>query len=254
MKLKRLTTWFAVAVSGMTLSVSAAHAQNNAICYNCPPEWANWGEMLKTIKADLGISIPGDNKNSGQAIAQIIAEKASPVADIAYLGINAGIAAAKQDLVQAWKPARFGEIPEGLKDPDGRWWAVHQGTIGLFVNVDALEGKPVPACWADLKKPAYKGLVGYLDPTSAAVGYVSSVAINFALGGSFENFTPAIDYFKALAKNDVIATKQTSYARVVSGEIPILMDYDFNAYRAKYTESGKFEFVLPCEGRCRFPM
>jgi len=130
---------------------------------------------------------------------------------------------------------------------------ISAGTIGLFVNVDALEGKPVPACWADLKKPAYKGLVGYLDPTSAAVGYVASVAINFALGGAFDNFTPAIDYFKALAKNDVIATKQTSYARVVSGEIPILMDYDFNAYRAKYTESGKFEFVLPCEGSVSFP-
>jgi len=252
MKTERITGWFATVLGSVAVFASAASAQN-AICYNCPPEWANWGEMLKTIKTDLGISIPGDNKNSGQAVAQLIAEKASPVADIAYLGINAGIAAGQQDLVEAWKPARFGEIPDGLKDADGRWWAVHQGTVGLFVNVDALEGKPVPVCWADLKKPDYNGLVGYLDPTSAAVGYVSSVAINFALGGSFEDFTPAIDYFKALAKNDAIATKQTSYARVVSGEIPILMDYDFNAYRAKYTETGKFEFVLPCEGSVSFP-
>ena len=47
--------------------------------------------------------------------------------------------------------------------------------------------------------------------------------------------------------------KQTSYARVVSGEIPILFDYDFNAYRAKYTEKGNFEFVIPCEGSVVFP-
>jgi hypothetical protein len=40
---------------------------------------------------------------------------------------------------------------------------------------------------------------------------------------------------------------------VVSGEIPILFDYDFNAYRAKYTEKGKFEFVIPCEGSVVFP-
>ena len=39
--------------------------------------------------------------------------------------------------------------------------------------------------------------------------------------------------------------KQTSYARVVSGEIPILLDYDFNAYRAKYTDKGNVEFVIP---------
>lgn len=252
--MKRKLRLACLAAMAGTFLLSAAPAwAAGAICYNCPPEWANWGEMLKNIKADLGVDIPGDNKNSGQAVAQIIAEKASPVADIAYLGINAGISAADQKLVEAWKPARFGEIPEGLKDPEGRWWTVHQGTLGFFVNVDALKGAKAPACWADLKKPEYNGLVGYLDPTSAAVGYVSSVAVNQALGGSLENFTPAIDYFKALSANGAIVTKQTSYARVVSGEIPILLDYDFNAYRAKYSEQGKFAFVLPCEGTVSFP-
>lgn len=252
MKASLIALGLAAVASTIALTPAPAQAQQ-ATCYNCPPEWANWGEMLKQIRAELGISIPGDNKNSGQAIAQIIAEKASPVADIAYLGVNAGISAAEQDLVEAWKPERFAEIPDGLKDRDGRWWAVHQGTLGLFVNVDALGDTPVPACWADLKKPEYNGLVGYLDPTSAAVGYGSAVAINTALGGSFENFDPAIGYLKELASNGAIVTKQTSYARTVSGEIPILMDYDFNAYRAKYSEPGKFEFVLPCEGSVSFP-
>jgi putative spermidine/putrescine transport system substrate-binding protein len=111
----------------------------------------------------------------------------------------------------------------------------------------------VPACWRDLLKPEYRGLVGYLDPSSAAVGYVGAVAINEALGGSLDNMSPALDYFKALAKNDPIVPKQTSYARVVSGELPILFDYDFNAYRAKYSEQGSFEFVIPCEGSVTFP-
>jgi putative spermidine/putrescine transport system substrate-binding protein len=25
----------------------------DVICYNCPPEWADWASMLKAIKADL---------------------------------------------------------------------------------------------------------------------------------------------------------------------------------------------------------
>ncbi|MFG3756690.1 ABC transporter substrate-binding protein, partial [Klebsiella pneumoniae] len=107
---------------------------------------------------------------------------------------------------------------------------IHSGTLGLFVNKDALGGKPVPACWKDLLKPDYKGMVGYLDPSSAAVGYVGAVAVNLALGGSASDFSPAIDFFKALAQNQPIVPKQTSYARVVSGEMPILFDYDFNAY------------------------
>jgi hypothetical protein len=31
--------------------------------------------MLKAVKSDLGYDIPFDNKNSGQALSQIIAEK-----------------------------------------------------------------------------------------------------------------------------------------------------------------------------------
>jgi len=140
-----------------------------------------------------------------------------------------------------------------LKDTDGYWTTIHSGTLGLFVNKDALGGKPTPACWKDLLTPDYRGMVGYLDPSSAAVGYVGAVAINLALGGSADNFDPAVAFFKDLRRNDPIVPKQTSYARVVSGEMPILLDYDFNAYRAKYQEKGNFEFVIPCEGSVVFP-
>jgi ABC-type Fe3+ transport system substrate-binding protein len=51
-----------------------------------------------------------------------------------------------------------------------------------------------------------------------------------------------------LKKNEPIVPKQTSYARVLSGEIPILFDYDFNAYRAKYKDKANVEFVIPAEG------
>jgi putative spermidine/putrescine transport system substrate-binding protein len=79
------------------------------------------------------------------------------------------------------------------------------------------------------------------------------MAVNLALGGSYENLDPAIKYFKDLAKNDPIVPKQTSYARVISGEIPILLDYDFNAYRGKYTDKAPIEFVIPKEGSVVLP-
>ena len=225
----------------------------DVICYNCPPEWADWASMLKAIKADLHYDIPHDNKNSGQALAQILAEKNNPVGDIGYFGVTFGMKAKTQDALEPYKPEHWDQVPAGLKDPDGYWTTIHSGTLGLFVNKDALGGKPVPACWKDLLKPDYKGMVGYLDPSSAAVGYVGAVAVNMALGGSDTDMTPAINFFKQLHQNQPIVPKQTSYARVVSGEIPILFDYDFNAYRAKYSENGHFEFVIPCEGTVVFP-
>ena len=174
-------------------------------------------------------------------------------ADVTYLGVTFGIQARKEGVVTPYKPAAWNDIPNGLKDPDGHWFTIHSGTLGFMVNVDALKGKPIPKSWADLLKPDYKGLVGYLDPASAFVGYVGAVAVNQARGGTLDNFGPGIDYFKALMKNDPIVPKQTSYARVLSGEIAILLDYDFNAYRAKYKDKANVEFVIPTEGTLVVP-
>ncbi|MCB8890257.1 ABC transporter substrate-binding protein [Vreelandella malpeensis] len=242
----------ATALAGVS-SLASAQDAGTAICYNCPPEWADWGTQLQLIEEKTGIQVPQDNKNSGQSLAQLVAEAQSPVADVVYYGVTFGIQAMEADVVEPYQPAHWDEIPEGLKDPEGNWFAIHSGTLGFMVNVDALDGAPVPQSWDDLLDPAYRGMVGYLDPASAFVGYVGATAVNLALGGDLEDFTPAIDYFNALVDNDPIVPKQTSYARVLSGEIPILLDYDFNAYRARYSDGANVKFVIPEEGSIVVP-
>ena len=146
----------------------------DAICYNCPASVGRLGKHAQAIEKNLGYEVPHDNKNSGQTLSQLIAEKGSrspTVADVAYYGVSFGIQAKEKQVTAPYKPANFDDIPEGLKDPEGHWFTIHYGTLGLFVNVDALGGAPVPASWSDLLKPEYKGTVGYLDPSSAFVGY-----------------------------------------------------------------------------------
>ena len=70
----------ALLMQGFGLSRAFAADPQRAIVYNCPAEWAGWGSMLPIIKAETGIEVPMDNKNSGQSVSQIIAEANNPVA------------------------------------------------------------------------------------------------------------------------------------------------------------------------------
>ncbi len=65
-------------------SLAAPASAEDAICYNFPPQWADWASMLTAIDDKLDIQMPHDNKNSGQTISQLLAERAAPVADVAY--------------------------------------------------------------------------------------------------------------------------------------------------------------------------
>jgi putative spermidine/putrescine transport system substrate-binding protein len=248
-----LTASSAVASASLFPALAFGQAPQRAVCYNCPPEWADWGGMLRLVGQRLNIQVPPDNKNSGQALAALVAERAKPVADVVYLGGQVGPQARAADVLTSYRSTRASDIPNALKDADGFWTTIHSGTLGFFVNTAALRGKPLPKGWRDLLKPEYKGLIGYLNPSSAAVGQVGVMAANLALGGSYDNLDPGIAFFKQLQANAPIVPTQTAYARVLSGEIPILIDYDFNAYRGKYTDKAPVEFVLPIEGTQQLP-
>ena len=222
------------------------------ICYNCGASWGAWGSIFRAFERKTGIVVPSDSRNSGQALAAALAERAHPIADVLYLGGQAGIQAKTLRLTVAYRPPGFDQIPTALKDPDGHWFAVHDGTIGFFVNVAALGGLPVPRSWHDLLNPRYRGMIGYFDPAAAA-GFVTGMAVNLALGGDYANLKPGLDYFTALRKNQPLVVKQTVYARILSGEIPIMLDYDFNAYRARYRDRAQVTFVIPAEGSVSFP-
>lgn len=246
---QRLVVTVAIGLIGMAL----AQRTDIVIAYNSPDQWANWGGVLRAFTEATGIEAPTDAKNSGQTLAALQAEAARPQADTAYYGIVFGIEAKRVGVVQPYQPPGFEEIPETLKDPEGYWFTVHRGAIAFLVNTDQLGSTPVPQCWSDLTDPAYEGLVGFLDPTQAAVGYSVVVAANLALGGTLDDFDPAMAYFAQLYDNGLILPAQTATALVQQGEIPILIDADFNGYRLANVDDAPIEVVIPCEGSLEIP-
>ena len=230
-----------------------AQAQQRAICYNCPPEWADWGSQLKAIQSTLGIQVPSDNKNSGQAIAALIAEKANPVADVTYLGGIAADPAKDAGVLTPYKPKGWEKIPADLKDPEGYWFTIHSGTLG---PVRQQGGARRQAGAAELGGPAQARIQGPGRLSRSHVGGRRPARRDGGQPGARRQLRqprPGHQVLQGASKNQPIVPKQTSYARVVSGEIPILLDYDFNAYRGQYTDKAPVQFVIPKEGSVVFP-
>jgi putative spermidine/putrescine transport system substrate-binding protein len=241
--------------SASTPSASAGgHPKDgdSVISYNSPKTWGNFGEVLSTFSSDTGIQAPNDPKNSGQSLAALQSEKNSPVADTVYVGIAFADQLVQAGVLQKYRPAGSASVPASLKSADGYWTTVHTGTVAFIVNKDALDGAPVPKSWSDLLKSEYKGKVGYLDPTQAAVGYSVATAVNIAEGGSLSDWTPGLDYLKKLKANGAVTPAQTATAQVSSGEIPILIDTDFDGYNLR-DQGSNVQVVIPKEGSLQMP-
>ncbi|CAD6008411.1 extracellular solute-binding protein [Agreia sp. COWG] len=228
-------------------------SKGTLITYNSPSSFANFQALLDQFGRENSVAAPSDSKNSGQALAALTAEAAAPQADAVYLGVAFGPKAVAAGVLDSYEPEGFDAIPDGLKDPDGKWFAVHTGAIAFICNTEAIGKLDCPKSWADLLKPEYAGMVGYLDPSQAAVGYSVAAAANLALGGSITNWAPGLDYLTKLKANGAVTPAQTATAKVVQGEIPILIDADFNGYAAKYNENAPLEVTIPTEGSLQIP-
>jgi len=226
---------------------------DTVIQYDCIPNYANWGGVTAAYKEQTGVTVPPDMKGSSAAMAALEAERANPRADCAYYSGAIGFQAAQKGLHQPYQPAGWDQIPDDLKDPEGRWWTVHSAHLSIIVNTEALGDVPVPTSWADLLKPAYRGLVVYDDPRIHGTAFTFVYGINGVLGGGAD-MDAGFDYLRKLDANILKYAKENSYNELLRGEVPIWINADGNGLKAKWVDEAPIEVVIPSEGTIAMPL
>jgi len=235
--------------------VDAAKAEGNLTTIALPRSWCNYGEVIDGFTSKFGIKINGLNPDGGskdevEAIKANKDNKGPAAPDVIDVGLSFGPDAKGQDLLQPYKVAGWDSIPGSNKDADGFWYGDYYGVLSFEVNTAVV--KNVPADWSDLLKPEYKGQVALAgDPTASNQAISGVWAAGIANGGSLDDATPGLAYFKQLndAGNFVPIIAKT--ANVASGDAPIRIAWTYNALADKDSLKGNpaITVVVPKSGR-----
>lgn len=218
------------------------------VTYGMPVDWANYGEVFKAFQASLGIT-DGTQTNTDMSsleeITKFDAEKANPIATFADIGLLWGTVAVARGVVPPYLPPTAEDLPAGYKGDPGGWVATFAGVPALVVNTDATPS--LPATWADLLKPEFKGKVGSPgDPRTSGTAQTTFLAWSYANGGDAEDLAPGVEFAKQVIAQYNAA--ESSIDLLEKGEIVAWMRYDFNCLAAAndLKEKGiNAEVVIP---------
>ncbi|MEU5918949.1 extracellular solute-binding protein [Streptomyces sp. NPDC047141] len=238
---------------GMDALVEAAKREGALHVIALPPDWANYGELIKTFETKYGIKVESENPDASSAdeIAAVKSRKGQKRApDVLDLGIAFARSGAEEGLFAPYKVAAWDKIPAAQKDADGRWYNDYGGYVSI--GCDAQRIPNCPKTFADLLKPEYKGKVALNgNPTKSGSAFGGVYAAALADKGSFADIQPGIDFFGTLRKSGNFIPVESTPATVEKGETPISIDWDYlNAgYADQFKGKGvDWQVAVPSDG------
>ena len=223
------TATSAAAGGGMSALVAAAEKEGQLNVITLPSNWANYGTIMKDFTAKYGIKITdanpdGSSQDELNAIAQLKGQSRAP--DVVDVGTAFAV---KGDQAGDWAPyevATWSNIPADAKASDGSWYADYGGYVAIGYNSATV--KTPPTSFADLLKPIYKNQVAINgNPTQASAAFSAVFASALANGGSLNDITPGINYFKKLHDVGNFVPVAASAATMESGQTPIVIWWDY---------------------------
>jgi iron(III) transport system substrate-binding protein len=233
----------------MVLGAVPARAKDVVVVYTAiePEQVSEYMKAATRALPNLDVKIL--RLSTGDISARFMAEKANMQADVIW-----GVAATNvlifknAGLLEAYAPKGLERVGPLFRDKaNPPTWVgidIYMSAFCFNTEVAKKHNLPVPATWADLTKPVYKGQVVMPNPASSGTGYLSVVSILQRLGEA-----KGWEYLDALHKNVAEYTKSGSKPckDAASGERGVGVSFEYVAAKAK-KEGAPIEMVLPKEG------
>ena len=234
--------------------IDGANEEGKVNLIALPDTWANYKGILSAFREKYpNVANPVANPDASSADELVAVEtlKGQPSMPDA-LDVSPAIAQ-EVDTKGYWepyKPCNWEEIPDVLKDADGKWVAAYYGIMAIGTNTTVVSN--APTSFADLVKPEYKGLVSLNgDPRQSGAAFNAVVAASLSNGGSFDDILPGIKFFADLKASGNLAGTDVTEASVIAGETPVWLDWTYNypGLAPKLEENGiTWAIRVPTDG------
>ncbi|OBB25595.1 ABC transporter substrate-binding protein [Mycolicibacterium peregrinum] len=230
---------------GMDKLIAAAKAEGELNVIALPPDWANYGAIIKAFEEKYGIKVnsalpDGSSQEEINAANQQKGKSTAP--DVFDLGQS--VALANTSMFAPYKVATFDDIQENLKDPDGTWVNDYGGFMSI--GFDSTKVPPITSV-EDLLKPEYHGKVALNgDPTQAGAAFAGVLMAAVAQGGSADDIAPGVAFFEKLNEAGNFLPLDPTPATIESGQTPVVIDWNY----LNGTESQKvpgWQVIVPHE-------
>lgn len=242
------TATSAAGMGGMDALIAAAKAEGALNVIALPPDWANYGAVIKAFSDKYGIKVDSaqPDANSQQEIDAANTLKGQDRApDVFDLGVN--VALANTALYAPYQVAAWADIPATLKESTGLWVSDYAGFVSIGCDASKVT---MPATVADLLKPEYKGKIALNgDPTAASAGFHGVVTASLANGGSADDIGPGVDFFKQLNDSGNLLPVDPTPATIASGQTPCVIDWEYNNAAQTVALAGKIDWkvIIPSD-------
>lgn len=206
--------------------VKAAQDEGTLNVIALPPDWANYGNIIKAFEDKYDIKVNSDqpdvaSQDEINAANQLKGTDRAP--DVFDLGQS--VALANTDLYAPYQVATFDEIPNEFKDADGAWVNDYGGFMSVGYDSDVV---PEVTSLDDLLGSDFQGKVALNgDPTAAGAAFSGVVMASVANGGSADDIAPGVEYFKNLKDAGNFLPVDPTSATIESGQTPVVIDWDY---------------------------
>ena len=243
------TKWIALSVLLATSQVAQAQSgEFNMIC-SAQAAWCNI--LAVTFEKSQGVKVNMTLKGSGEAIAQLMAERANPKTDLWFGGTgDPHLQAAEQNLTQEYKSPTLPKLHDWAQKQAAqsgyKTVGIYSGPLGFGYNTELIAKKklPIPKPWGDLLKPEYKGEIQSANPASSGTAYTMIATLVQLMGED-----QAFEYLKKLHGNIATYTRSGTgpIKAVARGEATVSISFVHDGPGEK-AQGFPLETITPADG------